>query len=220
MRKNREQKEAFVIIAIFLVVFVGIVVVVFMFPSPHMPSPFYENMVHNEAGVYLADDYKYGTNPNASVHVVVFGDYQCPYTAKSVPVINQMLEAYGNKINFVYKHMPNFEIHEQALLASLAAECAGEQDMFWEYSQQLFNQYNNLSYDVFVNTARVLGLDVIQFYGCMSTKKYAEKIKDDLGDVLALKLTGTPTIFINNMMFQGVYDFEDYSNHIKEGLFK
>jgi len=218
--KDREKKEMVIVTSIFIVVFVGIAVLSRTFASPHMSSPIYEKTISNEAGIYLADDYKHGTNPNASVHVIMFGDYQCPYTVQAMPGINQLLEAYGNNINFVYKHMPNFKIHKQAVLASLASECAREQGMFWEYSQQLFNKSSILSYDVMIEGAYNVGVEMQQFEECISLRKYAEKIKADLEDVKSLGLMGTPTVFINNMMFQGVYEFTDYDKYIKEEMSK
>ncbi len=217
--KKETQKNIFIVL-IFIALLLVIAVISFSIPSPQISSALYHEEQIEGADVYFMDDYQYGTNPNASVHIIMFGDYQCPYTADSVPAINQLLVNYGDRINFIYKHMPNFQIHKQAVLASLAAECAREQGKFWGYSQELFKQSSNLFYDNLLEIAEGLGLDSAQFKGCMSTKKYAEKIKADLQDVMELKLLGTPVVFINNMMFQGVYDFADYDRYIKEELSK
>ena len=87
-------------------------------------------------------------NPNAEVVVVEFSDYQCPYCATAYSGLEtKLLEEYGDRIRFVYKHLPLTSIHPWALKASLAATCGYVQnpDAFWEIHGRLFENQKEIT---------------------------------------------------------------------------
>ena len=43
---------------------------------------------------------------NAPVTITVFDDFQCPYCARLVPTLEQVLAAYPTQVRVVYKHFP------------------------------------------------------------------------------------------------------------------
>ncbi|GEM_PF-486431 len=77
-------------------------------------------------------------NKNAPVTIIEFSDFQCPFCSRSVPIVEQVLKTYGDKVKLVYKQLPLTSIHPNAQIASLASECANEQKKFWEYHDLLF----------------------------------------------------------------------------------
>lgn len=76
-------------------------------------------------------------NESASITVVEFSDFECPYCAKYYPTVVQMLKDYGDKIKFTYRHFP-LSFHQYAQKAAEAYECAKAQGKGWEMYDKLF----------------------------------------------------------------------------------
>src|SRR3989344_1624075 len=75
----------------------------------------------------------------ASVTVIEFSDFQCPFCSRVNPTVKKVLSDYGDKITFVYKHFPLVSIHPRAQKAAEASECAKDQGKFWEFHDHLFD---------------------------------------------------------------------------------
>jgi len=79
------------------------------------------------------------------VVIVEFSDFQCPYCVRALPVIEQVQKEYGDKVLFVYKHLPLESMHNRAQKTAEAAECAGDQGKFWEFHDQLLTNQGDWS---------------------------------------------------------------------------
>lgn len=75
---------------------------------------------------------------NALVTIVEFSDFQCPFCARAKPTVDRILQEYGDRVTFVYKHFPLSQIHPRAQKAAEAAECARDEGKFWEFHDKLF----------------------------------------------------------------------------------
>jgi len=82
----------------------------------------------------------------------------------------------------------------EAATAALAADKYGK---FWQFHDQLFNEYNKLNDKKFKEIARNFGLNVEEFEKEMKNPKIAAKIQKDVLDGREAGITGTPTIFFN-----------------------
>ena len=101
-------------------------------------------------------------NPKAPVTILEFSDFQCPYCVRARPVVNQVREAYGDKVRFVFRHFP-LDFHAQAQKAGEAAACAGEQGKFWEMHDLLWENASKLQVADLKAHAGALGLDGAAF---------------------------------------------------------
>ncbi len=154
----------------------------------------------DHAGYTMAGD-EYRGNPDAKVVVIEFSDFQCPFCRKHVeetqPALDEKFVDSG-EILWVFKHFP-LSIHPQAPAAGLAAECAANQDKFWEMHALLFNRNAEWSIGdpipVFVTLATELGLDIDAFSACMNDATVAQRIQDDM-DAGGAFVRGTPTFIV------------------------
>lgn len=175
---------------------------------------FFTNNQNGKAGYVTSYSPVLGS-VNATIYVVEFSDYECPYCQASegtnqevisrlkesdpsweAPIPN-VIEQYVNtgKVKLVFR---NFPLHTDSKGAALAAYCANEQDKFWKYHQDLFKNYNALTNTDLKKYAVDLNLNLNQFNQCLDSKKYEKNVDADMSDGDALGVSGTPTFFIGN----------------------
>jgi len=141
-------------------------------------------------------------NPNASITLVEFGDYQCHYCHvffESIEgkIIKNYIET--GKVKMIFKDY-NI-IGKDSVKASQGAHCANDQGLFWEYHDILYSNWtgeNNgwASGANLANYAQDIGLEMNQWTDCMSQQKHSKTILDSNEDAKKLQLTGTPAFFI------------------------
>ncbi len=148
------------------------------------------------------DNLDLGTNPGAEINLVEFGDFTCGHCAMLAPDIKKLLELYPGKINFVFKHYPTDQ-NKDAPRAALAAECARSQGKFMEYHDLLF-QGAGMGYEKLKSYATQLQMDLTNFTACMEKFIPLDKIESDIKDGRLNGVRGTPTLFINERMIEGL----------------
>jgi protein-disulfide isomerase len=173
-----------------------------------------------------ADDDPSIGNKNANVTIIEFGCYECPFTLKAEPVIREIIDYYGNRIYYVYRDFPIEETHIGSIISSEAANCAREQDKFWEYHYALFENHAALSSatsdnevkQVLQRIAENLSMDMMQFNACLDSEKYKEEVLNDFYDGIKAKIKGTPTFFINGKVLAGPKSFNEFKKVIDKEL--
>ena len=125
---------------------------------------------------------------------------------------------YGDKVKFVWKDFPLTSIHPQAVKASEAAHCAGDEGKYWEYHDVLFANQRALQLDQLKKYAADLKLNSAAFDRCLDSGKYAGKVQAGLQEATQLGLSSTPSIFINGRLLMGAQPFEAFQAIIDEEL--
>jgi len=159
------------------------------------------------------DDDPMKGNKNAKVTIIEFTDYQCPFCGRARPTINQVLDTYGKKVHYVLRDFP-LDFHPQAKKASEAAHCAGDQEMYWEYSDILWKNQRALDEANLKKYAKQLKLVQEEFDQCLDSGKYTKEVEKDMADGVKAGVTGTPSFFINGQMLTGARPFEQFKEII------
>ncbi len=132
------------------------------------------------------------------ITIVKFSDYQCPFCAQSAPMVEEVLKAYPNDVQFTYKQFPLTSIHPQAMPASKAALAAGKQGKFWEMHALIFENYRQLSPEKFKELAQKAGVpDMAQWEKDMNSPEVAAQVDIEMKEARGADVTGTPTFFVN-----------------------
>ena len=92
-------------------------------------------------------------------------------------MLPQILSNYGDRVRFVFRDFPLTSIHQYALKAAEAGECANEQGAYWKYHDLLFQNQSALDDASLKNYAASLGLDTAVFNQCLDSDKYMSEIQ-------------------------------------------
>jgi protein-disulfide isomerase len=152
----------------------------------------------------------------AAVTIVEFSDFQCPYCKAAQGTLSKILRTYGDRVRFVFKHLP-LQIHADAFAAAKAAICAGEQGKFWNYHDALFAS-DSLVSDALSRMAVALNLDSQKFQDCLGSPATDSAVLKDMQDAQELGINGTPTFIVNGTLYRGALSFEDFSGIIENKL--
>lgn len=158
---------------------------------------------------------------DAPVTIIEFSDFECPFCERfyqeTYPLLKQN---FGDQIRFVYRDFPLYQIHPNAEGAAYAANCAFEQEKYWEYHDILFSNQDNLAITDLIGYADQLGMDTVSFQECVESKRYADKIALDYQAGIDLGVSGTPTFFINGRPLVGAQPYAVFADAINDELSK
>jgi protein-disulfide isomerase len=153
---------------------------------------------------------------DAPVLLVEFADYECPYCQKVHADVKRLQAEYGGRLAVVYKDFP-LPMHSHAQKAAEAARCAGVQNRYWDYHDQLFTN-KQLEVPQLKGLARTLKLDGASFDQCLDSGAQATVVAKDKAQGLALGLTGTPSFFVNGHFFSGAVDYYTLRASVEQQL--
>lgn len=166
----------------------------------------------------ITDDDHIRGDKNAPVTIVEFSDLQCPFCQSFHPTLQRLMDEYDGEIRWVYKHFPLDSIHPQARPAALAAECAAEQEKFWEFIDASFENQSLLGDTFYADTAKSLGLNTSKFNECYSSRKYEDKIDAHYDEGTVAGVTGTPSSFVNGQPVSGALPYAAVKSLIDTAL--
>ncbi|GIM94767.1 Na(+)/H(+) antiporter NhaA 2 [Paractinoplanes toevensis] len=150
---------------------------------------------------------------DASVTLVEYGDFQCPYCGRAEPIVREVLT--DDDLRFVWRNLPLTDVHPQAQMAAQAAEAAACQDKFWEMHDLLLAHQDRLRIMDLLGYARQLGLDEDRFHTDMMAAGDSGRIVEDVESADLSGVSGTPTFFINGQRHYGAYDVHTLKEAIR-----
>lgn len=144
----------------------------------------------------------------ASVTVVEYSDFQCPFCKRGKDMLPDLLKTYDGKINIVYKQLP-LRNHNWAKPAAIASLCAYQQgnDKFWEFHDMVFDNQREITLEtsekIFQGYANDIGLDQKKFDACVQDDAVAAKVDSEVEEAISIGVQSTPTFVVNGMIVQG-----------------
>lgn len=163
-------------------------------------------------------------DPNAPVHIIEYGDFQCPYCLKFWSETEpQLIEEYVNtgQVFFEYRSFPI--IGPESVWAAEAAYCAGDQNKFWEYHDTLFLNWTgenigDFTKEKLIQYAEALDLNAEEFESCLSEEKYRGRVEQDKAEAETNGVYATPTFLINGFKVEGSQPFSVLKELIEQAL--
>ncbi|WP_230467555.1 DsbA family protein [Lujinxingia vulgaris] len=161
-------------------------------------------------------------NPHAPVVIVEFSSLQCPYSARARQTIVELLEAYPQEVQLVYKHLP-LPFQQESRPAALAAEAAGEQGAFWPMVDSLYASQRTMgeigAEAAGKELAARIGLDEQRYAAALANQIALDaRIQRDVELAGELGIQGTPTFVINGEPVRGAQPREVFDAAIARAL--
>lgn len=154
----------------------------------------------------------------APVTLVEYGDYECPFCSTAHPIIQELQERLGDRLQYVYRHFPIRTSHPRAQIAAEAAEAAAAQGKFWEMHDLLFDTEEELTDARLLQFAEELDLALERFESELHENVYADRVREDFFSGVRSGVNGTPTFFINDVRYDGPWDLESLLEAIERPL--
>lgn len=163
-------------------------------------------------------------DPKAKVTVVEFADYQCPFCERFFTDAEaQIKKDYVDtgKVKFVFKNLAF--LGKESTDAANAAECAKEQNKFWEYHDYLYThqgQENSGAFapDKLKGFAATLGLNTDQFNSCLDTQKYNATVQADQAEANRVGFNSTPSVAVGSTPIIGAQPYAQFKTAIEAAL--
>jgi len=151
----------------------------------------------------------FGT-PGATVVIVMFSDFECPYCKDEAKTLRtNLLSTYPTQVRLYFKDLPLDQIHPWAKPASMAGRCVFKQNSaaFWDYFDWAYEHQGELNADNLkskvLEFAKGKELDALQLERCIDTKATESEVDRSVAESKELAVTGTPTLFVNGRQLIG-----------------
>lgn len=170
-------------------------------------------------------------SPDASVTLIEYGDYQCPYCglffSNTEPLIIQNYVTTG-KVKMVFRNFPFLGAESTA--AAEAAECAEDQNKLWAYHDALYQAKVGdvakggteddgfFTRTLFLSIAQKLNLDLPTFTSCIDNNQDAKIVSADVASGTAAGVNSTPTFFVNGTEILGANPYSQFQQVIDAAL--
>jgi cyclophilin family peptidyl-prolyl cis-trans isomerase len=125
-------------------------------------------------------------------------------------VLEQLLKEFPNDLRAVFRHFP-LPSHPNSLLATQAAEAAGMQGKFYEFSDLILSQQatwspmDSVAFETWlVSQAEPLGLNKDQFITDMKSAAVVQKALDYQKQASEAGVSYTPFIMVNGRIWEGI----------------
>lgn len=154
----------------------------------------------DQAGKEISlENLKVRGNPEASIYLVEYSDYQCPFCLRFHNTPKEIVEASNGKVAWAWKHFPLTQIHPEARPAAIAAECVAKLsniEKFWQYSDTLMANQTTLNETMYKTEAAKMGINANQFATCLKNPEIASLVDANTSEGEAFGVSGTPSTFV------------------------
>jgi protein-disulfide isomerase len=145
---------------------------------------------------------------DAPLTLVEYGDFECPFCSRATGAIDEVRAHFGDRLQYVWRHLPLERSHPRAFEAARASEAAAQQGKFWEMARELFDHQDDLEWSDMYRYASAIGCDIERFDADVRvhSSKVLHRVSDDAQDAEIMDLNSTPTFFVNGIRHKGPWD--------------
>lgn len=150
--------------------------------------------------------------PGASVVVVMFSDFQCPFCKDEAKMIRQnLLSTYPKEVRLYFKDFPLEQIHPWAKTAAVAGRCIFRQNpaAFWDFYDWVFEHQAEITPQnvkeklVQYVSSKGSQIEPLQFGRCLETRATLAEVEKNIAEAKALQINSIPTLFVNGRRLVG-----------------
>ncbi|MFA6038795.1 MAG: thioredoxin domain-containing protein [Candidatus Peribacteraceae bacterium] len=146
-------------------------------------------------------------NPNATVTLTEYSDFECPACrAAHVLILKPLQQKYADTVKFEFRQFPLMTIHQLALPLAEASECAADQGKFWEFVDMAYERQlemdqegRSVAQGDITTWSQDLNLDQDLFTRCTASRIKKDGVMAEFEQGRQLEVGGTPTFFVNGV---------------------
>ena len=140
----------------------------------------------------------------ASVTLVSFSDYNCPYCRKAAPALLKALE--GGDVRIVFREFPVITPDSRGV--SQVAYALKSQGLYLDFYKKAEQHKGNLNTESALRIAEEIGADLDKVKTDMDSTDTIRAIQASLDIGQELNVTGTPTFLVGNEVVRGYVNEE------------
>ena len=143
-------------------------------------------------------------DPDAPITILEWGDYQCTFCYKfhqdTLDIINEEFIKTG-KVKVIFKDFPLNG--SDSKLAAESSYCAHDQGKYWEYHDQLYENWAGertgwITREALSEFAKSINLDTAEFNKCLNESKHENKINSIYEFGKQIGIDATPSFLVFN----------------------
>jgi protein-disulfide isomerase len=143
-------------------------------------------------------------NPEGSVVLVEFFDYNCGYCKRSLPDVLKLIDS-DKSLKIIMKEWPILGPGSQ--YAAKAALASRNQGKYWEFHLALLNE-RRVDESTVLAVAAKIGLDVERLKADMNSEEVAATLKANATTAEVLGIQGTPAFIVGEQLFPGAVGYD------------
>jgi len=143
--------------------------------------------------------------PDAELTLVEYGSYGSPHCCAVHEVIEGLRSRFGERMRYVFRHMPVSGNESAVRAAELAEYAAATTGRFWEVHESLMERGPALSADDFGRIAREFNLPSGTEQNAVRAAA-RERVREDVDGARRSGAKVVPTFFINGRRYLGAWD--------------
>lgn len=190
-------------------------------------SPVDPKAAEKEAGLTRRDagDVTALGDEDAPIVLIEYSDYRCPFCgAFARDTLPELKKEYidTGKVRFEWRDFPVFG--EESMDGAMAARAAGEQDLYWEYQEAMYEDapergHLKITRKKIMAWAEEVGVkDLEQFEQDLDDSDLKAKVEADATEARSVGATGTPTFVIGTKLLVGAQPADAFRQALDEQL--
>jgi protein-disulfide isomerase len=169
-------------------------------------------------------------NPEATILIVVYSDFGCPFCSDFHGTMQRLMDMYGTsgQVAWVFRHMPLTKLHPESATYALASECVAQQAgnrAFWTYADLLYDKITpeeTASSETLTDFAEQVGVSRPEFITCMQSSNLMSRVEANFNEALGSGAAETPyVVFITpyeQIATSGAQPFPAFAGTVKTML--
>jgi protein-disulfide isomerase len=158
----------------------------------------------------------------APIKIVEYSDFQCPFCGKGFVTLQEVMDKYKGKVEFMFKNLP-LPMHPMAMPAAKRFTALTLQDpgKAYKFHNMVFENQRKLSTDgekFLDEVAKKVGANVAQMHKDMNGEKVKAIIDADMAEAEKFGISGTPGFIVQGVSIRGAYPFETFKTIIDKKL--
>lgn len=183
-----------------------------------------EDQFKNPLKPEIADNRAVLGPKSAPITIVEYSDFECPYCSKGYRTVMEVKKKYGDKIRFIYKHLP-LDFHPKAKPAAKYFEAIALQNKkkAYKFHDEIFENQTKFKAGgekYMLSIAKKLGIDIPKLKKDIKSAEVEEIVDADIAEAKKFGITGTPGFLINGVALKGAYPASEFERIIERHLSK